>query len=168
MNCDKAQRWLSRRLDGELSPGRDARLQAHLADCPACRELESAWRALGVSLNERKIPTGPAAEAAWLDVRRAIRAGEAGPQERAPDWIFGSRWQWAFATLTLLLVVGGGWWVANRPDARARLARQPATEVEWVETDLPGATPMVYRDEETGCTVIWIVEAEEAKDDHAG
>ncbi len=42
-----------------------------------------------------------------------------------------------------------------------------APDVEWVETELAGATPMVYQDTETGWTVIWVLAPEE-DDEHAG
>ena len=44
----------------------------------------------------------------------------------------------------------------------------PGVEVEWAETELPGAATMVYHDEETGLTVIWLVEGEEADEANAG
>src|SRR5688500_6532628 len=39
MNCDDALNLISARLDGELSADRRARLEEHLASCPACREV---------------------------------------------------------------------------------------------------------------------------------
>lgn len=49
--CALIQRWLPEYPDGELSPFRRRRLEAHLRDCPACRkelaeirEVEQAYR----------------------------------------------------------------------------------------------------------------------------
>ena len=40
--------------------------------------------------------------------------------------------------------------------------------VEWVETGLPGASPMVYEDIESGLVIIWVVEANHKEPPHAG
>jgi predicted anti-sigma-YlaC factor YlaD len=51
MRCPKVRRRLSAYQDGELKPGEAVRVEAHLQDCPACREryqeLDRIWRSLG-------------------------------------------------------------------------------------------------------------------------
>lgn len=39
MNCEEYEILLSARLDGALTPEETARLEAHLAQCPQCRQL---------------------------------------------------------------------------------------------------------------------------------
>jgi len=40
MGCSEIRQWIFRSLDGELSPGEEERLAAHLRQCPACdREM---------------------------------------------------------------------------------------------------------------------------------
>ena len=46
MNCEEAMELLSGSIDGENTPEEERRLQAHLAECPACRALLEAYRAV--------------------------------------------------------------------------------------------------------------------------
>ena len=147
----------SRIADGELSPRRAARLQAHLDVCPGCLKIRDQWVSVGVRLRERKIPAPKAPEAAWADVRRAIRAGQADRHEAEETWAIGAPLRWAAAAL-LVMILGSGVFLTRQKGA-VGVARAGATEVEFVETGLPDAMPMVYEDSESGCTVIWVVEA---------
>jgi predicted anti-sigma-YlaC factor YlaD len=40
--CDRARQWATSDLDGELSRFERVLLDAHLADCPSCREFSAA------------------------------------------------------------------------------------------------------------------------------
>lgn len=40
--CDRARQWATADLDGELSRFERALLDAHLADCPSCREFTTS------------------------------------------------------------------------------------------------------------------------------
>lgn len=156
MNCTKARKWISLDLDGELAPGRRDALQAHLDACPVCREVREQWARIGADLRARPVPQAQAPEAAWADVRRAIRLAGAREERPEPAWVFGVPVRVA-AVIVLVLALGiGTWLMVGRPGAVS--AARARTEVEWVETSLPGATPMVYEDAETGWTVIWVVE----------
>jgi anti-sigma factor RsiW len=46
MDCDRAAKWISFRVDGELEAGRAGELETHLASCPACRAREEDERRL--------------------------------------------------------------------------------------------------------------------------
>ena len=56
MNCEKAQKWISLDMDGELSPRRAARLHAHLDTCSICRRARNEWASVGVQMRERHVP----------------------------------------------------------------------------------------------------------------
>jgi hypothetical protein len=58
MNCTEAQGWLQRQLDGEPVAPRAA-LDAHLAECPSCRELFAAAERLTTGLRLRHLPAAP-------------------------------------------------------------------------------------------------------------
>ena len=175
MNRGKAERWLSRYLDGELDARRSALIEAQLANDPALRAQAKAWRAGGERL--RGLAGGaPDPARAWGDLRTRIaetRVDESAPGRRMS--VFGSPWSWAAAMLVLLLaatglrvLTRGGGTEANAPVA----AREGTADevVAWAETEVPGASTMVFRDEETGLTVIWLVEneRENAEGEHAG
>jgi anti-sigma factor RsiW len=46
MNCRAAEELIQRSLDAALSSQERARLEMHLADCPACRQAQSQYRRL--------------------------------------------------------------------------------------------------------------------------
>jgi hypothetical protein len=106
-------------------------------------------------------------EAAWQDVQRAIRL-----QEKAPIPAgYGGSWRWASLTIALIVAafIGWRWPAAPAPPGGMPIAAADRTIVEWVETDLPDAMSMVYEDEETGLTVIWLLVQENGEESgHAG
>jgi anti-sigma factor RsiW len=166
MNCEKAKKWISLEMDGELSPSRSARLQSHIETCSACRKTRDEWASVGVRMRERHIPVLKSPEAAWADVRRAIRAEQEERIETEEAWVIGAPLRWAAAAL-LIMIVGSGIFL-NLHKGVVEMARANTTHVEFVETGLPDATPMVYEDAESGWTVIWVVEANGKKGKHAG
>ena len=54
MNCEEALELLSGHIDGANTPEEEAHLQAHLASCPACRAVLSAYEDLDGSLSALK------------------------------------------------------------------------------------------------------------------
>jgi predicted anti-sigma-YlaC factor YlaD len=166
MNCEKARKWISLEMDGELAPRRVARLQAHLEACAGCRKTRDEWASVGVRMRERQIPVLKSPEAAWADVRRAIRSDQDERYEEEESWVVGAPLRWAAAAL-LVMIIGSGLFLSLQKGA-VGMARAGGTEVEFVETGLPDATPMVYEDSESGWTVIWVVEANGKKGKHAG
>jgi len=166
MNCEKAQKWMSLEMDGELSPRRAARLQAHLGACAGCLKTRDEWTSVGVKIRERQIPVLKSPEAAWADVRRAIRSDREERYGTEESWSIGAPLRWAAAAL-LVMILGSGLFLTLQKGA-VGMARASGTDVEFVETGLPDAMPMVYEDSESGWTVIWVVEANGKKGKHAG
>jgi anti-sigma factor RsiW len=170
MNCKKAEQWLSRALDGELPEKEARRLQEHLAACPACRQLEQDWKACGEVLRTQMSEPVQTPEAAWADVRRAIRLQTPTPQPLVTQSVFNWRIQVA-SVIVMLAVMGVGVLLLGRlgttrpektasapaQETVASVSSQPTTEVEMVETSLPDATPMVYEDSSSGMMVIWVM-----------
>ena len=58
MRCSKAQRWISRRVDGVLDEGLEAPLADHLARCRACQAYAEALAKFDLRLLE--VPEPPA------------------------------------------------------------------------------------------------------------
>ena len=46
MDCNRAAKWISLRVDGELEAVKGAELETHLGSCPACRAREEDERRL--------------------------------------------------------------------------------------------------------------------------
>ena len=77
MRCSNAQRWISRRVDGVLDPGREARLAEHLAECASCRAYAETMAGLRLDLFEVPEPTERfvARAAAYVEKMSARRPG---------------------------------------------------------------------------------------------
>ncbi len=58
MSCEEYLEWISRQIDGDLTPEEQTQLQRHLAECAACREILAAYQAIsdGVALLEAEPP----------------------------------------------------------------------------------------------------------------
>jgi anti-sigma factor RsiW len=156
MTCTDTERLLSKALDGAADPREQAALEAHLAACPHCAALREEWLRYRAFLQE---PVAPAqtAEALWADVQRAIRLQGDRSDEDAP--VFGWRLRWAGAIIAVVLLGAYGVGLGLRQQAGRVVeaaASDKAAQVEFVETDVPGASPLVYEDAETGLTVIWV------------
>lgn len=169
MNCDKAQRWMSLEFDDALSERRVERLNAHLAVCAKCREVREQWLRLRTACRSQTRAETPNAEEVWRDVQQALRNEPVAHHDGALllwEWLNLRRPALAFAAAMLLLAIGLGTWMLRVKQASQRAS--PRTLVEFVETGLPGAAPMVYQDIESGWTVIWVVEADDKEKKNAG
>lgn len=168
MICRNARKWISLELDGELSVRRSEKLYYHIRRCHSCRSTRDKWVGVGSLLREYVARPAQTPEAAWADVQRALRTSgqTARNTARIPAGVFSWRWATAAAAALALCGVLGLWWRARGPNVA--VAHAPAAEVEWVETDLPGASTMVYEDGQSGWLVIWVVEYREREGDHAG
>jgi anti-sigma-K factor RskA len=159
MKTNRQELLLSRYLDGDLTPREREAMETRLAESGELQGLKADFEAVGQTLRAWPTPAGPTPEAAWADVQRRLRLEREEQAGEAETGFWGSRLAWASAMMTVVLVALGVWIAANRPGMPALAATEPA-EVEWVETDLPGAMTMVYQDDDTGLTVIWVQEDE--------
>jgi anti-sigma factor RsiW len=105
MRCQRAQKWMTAAVDGELAPRRRRALDAHLAACAACRrELAVTERMLAALEGlPMEAAVSPRLEQATL---RRVRLAAADEAERGPA----SRWtRWlplpAFALATAAVLV---------------------------------------------------------------
>lgn len=164
MNRELAETYISYAVDGELPDRQRAELEAWLAAHPEDRDIAEQWKALGrLARVEAAAVAVPDTELAWHDIRRAIRNAVPEPAAQV-SWFF--RWRLALAAasvaviyasvLTFGLMRGSGPAVVAAADNR--------TQVEWAETDVPGASTMVFQDEETGLAVVWLMTDEPADD----
>jgi predicted anti-sigma-YlaC factor YlaD len=161
MNCRKASRWISLELDGELDGSRLARLEEHLGQCPRCRATRAAWSSCSTLLAPRASKGTVSTESDWRAIQPRLTPGtRAGRADASPFHPLAWSPVSAAAAAVFLVAVLAGlvWWGMSpgpRVDEEIRFSSM-ATEVEWIETDVPGALSMVYRDAETGLTVIWV------------
>jgi len=159
MNCSQAEKALSRHLDGELLAGEVASLEKHLSSCSACRETAAEWGGYGSALRADAPNEIPDPTKAWHDIRRSLRNRESPiPTTNARPW-WARPLPWAGAVVTVALFTVGYF---------LQLSPSPGfpygSAVEFVDTDLPGASTVVYVDEETGWNIVWVLESESDPD----
>jgi anti-sigma factor RsiW len=154
MNCREAETLIFAARDGALDDTRRAALALHVAQCPACREVQAelenaatAWRAADHAAGV------PAVEAEWHAIRRRIRGGTASPETATGAWRLPS-WLGIAATLAVVAfaaVFGTRWF---RTDVADPLA-DPGY-VSYVVVHNTSDTTMVYDDAESGWLVVWV------------
>jgi anti-sigma factor RsiW len=103
--CERADRLIERRLDGEASPQEDALLDAHVAACPSCAALLEAETTLDAALTLRFAGAAPSAGFAAA-VRTRVAAERPAPAAWIPDALNA-----AGLVLSLLVVLPlAAWW----------------------------------------------------------
>ncbi|MEZ5277011.1 MAG: zf-HC2 domain-containing protein [Opitutaceae bacterium] len=157
MNCRQAEKALSRHLDGELPEARVEALERHLSECATCRDTAAAWAGYGEAMKAGAPAPRPDPIAAWYDIRRTLRnREESRPAETVPAWWARPLpWVGTAAALALLAV---GYLSLRQTDPRP----STGTTVEYVETGLPDASTLVYVDDESGWTIVWVLESSDA------
>ncbi len=108
MNCRRACSWIALDAGGDLSGRRKARLEKHLAGCPACREekarIEKSLALAREMAREERTP-------GWSDAEWRKLMGRATSQEIAGGKRSAARipgWAWAAGSALLLILVLGG------------------------------------------------------------
>jgi hypothetical protein len=110
MRCKRIERRISDRLGGTLTEAKARRLDAHLADCPACRAvLRRQERLQGEA---RALAAPERSRAYWEDSISRLQAKlEAAPAPRpARGWtrafVPSPRWAWAEGVTTFAVAAG--------------------------------------------------------------
>jgi hypothetical protein len=80
MRCRKAQEYVSRSIDGELSERGATRLERHLAACADCRALQADL--LRIVHGAAGLAVPEPSEKVWLKIRAGLTAGQAEPASR--------------------------------------------------------------------------------------
>ena len=165
MKCDRAEKLLSASLDGELDAQDLLPLRDHLDRCPRCRAARMEWQSYGEHLKSAPLPITPGLKGAWNDIRQRMRQDEK-PRRWKPAYPFPM--YWVSAAALLVVTMGIFFLYPGDPAPTDSKIFAMAENVEFVETSIPGATPVVYMDDASGWTVVWIVEAEPPDEDSTG
>jgi hypothetical protein len=107
MRCRTIEKWLSDRIDGELSERKIKALEAHLERCPSCRSYAAALEKIqDEARNVERLEVSPSY---WVESTIKLKADlNSEIQERRLERPLAKRWRWAGASaaLTLLIFVG--------------------------------------------------------------
>lgn len=142
-------------FDGELPEDEAARLREFV------RNSQEAQRHLAnLAESRRLIRTGLAVQNVpdWQDVRRRL--------DRRPrhKWRKLSRWGLGVIASTAV-ALGSLSLILKSPVTDSLSAQALQTDlVEMVETDLENTVPVVYLDQPSGWTVVWLIEEAESSD----
>jgi hypothetical protein len=148
MNCEHYNEWLCDAVDGNLTAGQQAEIDAHSRTCRACRELLNDLREIRMAAAtlERYSPSPatwqaiaakirPAASASHRPSRLAGWAANLGRKPGQPSW------SGLAAAAALTIILGGAAWFgiattwksAPRQATSVDLARSAASELQLAE-----------------------------------
>ena len=107
MRCTKIEKWMSDRIDGELSLKKIKALEAHLEKCAACRSYAASVEK--IHDEARSMGKQEASSAFWEGFESKLKANLDSPrrqeEEKRP---FRLGWNWAWSSAALLVVVSVG------------------------------------------------------------
>ncbi len=141
---------LSAWIDAELTPEQMDAVSAAVQADPALQARADALRSVGTALRQEAIESPVPAGRMAADVRRQIRLQKPAQTLRVPLWARAGLAACACLLLAAVLV----------PAWMNRGASVLQAEIEYVESGLSGASPMVYTDYEAGWTIVWLDGAE--------
>ena len=114
-------------------------------------------------MRQDEISTPPPVEAAWREIRRGIQSEESPQSDEIPEkTATASPWFWRAPTaIAALLALSLELYFVFPSSKENAPAYAETTEVEFMETDIPGAGTLVYIDQDSGWTILWVVESAE-------
>jgi predicted anti-sigma-YlaC factor YlaD len=154
VNCHPAEKLLSAERDQTLGADARAELEAHLAECAACRKLRTvlaesatAWR---VNTAEARAPDE---RVEWQRIRRRLN-GAAMDESRRPGWNVFAVWRGvALAGAAAAMLLGFVFGPGLAEQSRGASAAIAATDTVEVAGDATSA--VVFVDQKSGWLVVW-------------
>lgn len=153
MNCPDIESLLLAERDGVLTPPQHATLAAHLAACPACRQLRAdLGEAVAFLKTAAANVTVPDADREWHTLRAQLHGETTRPAKKRPL----APVIWFSAPLAAAAALAIGFFVF-RPAAPQVPNLSPQTSV--VADDVAAST-IAYVDKDSGWLVVWTTEGE--------
>jgi predicted anti-sigma-YlaC factor YlaD len=159
MNCRDIEPLLLAERDGVLTAEQHAALAAHVAACPACRQLHANLTEAALFLKtDAANVTVPDAGEEWRKLRSQLQGVEARTAKRhplAPVIWFGTPLAAAAAAIAVVFFTG-------RPSPRPAVTPAPlvaTASVDPIGADDSAAPTMSYVDKESGWLVVWTTDA---------
>lgn len=156
LSPSEAQLFMSRLLDGELSPDDANRLHAYLDENPDTMDWMESNQLIH---NSESAAPFVDVDSVWKDIEPALE-DRAIATKRSSKLL---HFPILFKTLgyaAALTVFASILWTSFVSSPEASTERYAASEsvVEFVDTEIPDASPVVYTDEASGWTVVWVTE----------
>jgi anti-sigma factor RsiW len=143
----KIEAW----FDGEATPGESRQVESLLKDDPQAKAYLEQLEASKKLLQGAHVSTSQPPE--WGEVKQRAGRLHDNPARKVVSF------PRAMAAAAAIVLIGMALWIPMR---KAGMEAVPAVSlyesVDFVETDLEGATPVVYLDQPSGWTVVWVVE----------
>ncbi|WP_309387825.1 hypothetical protein [Cerasicoccus frondis] len=156
MNDADAQ-LLARFYDGECSPAEEDAVGALIQNDPEAvtwletlAEQQARWENLPPVLDE------VAVERDWQALKARIAPAESAPRRLSSPLAWAE--YWTAGAVAAVFILASVVYLLPRSSVEAHAPTTPNI-VESVETDLEGATPIVFVDQESGWSVVWVDEA---------
>lgn len=152
-------------MDGEISPKEASKLQDYLESHPDAMDwMESADRSRTAAFeNKDSVDTNSIWESVKKEIDSKASENDSSRSGKLIPFPALSRVLAAAAAIALVAVVS--WFgLKSDPNAGVALASNESI-VEFVDTEIPDASPIVYTDEESGWTVVWVAKLDPAPED---
>ncbi len=163
---------LSRWMDGELDSRGAELLESRIDSDGLLMETRDAWAGIGSDL---RLDAGPLLDAASVEAEWSALEVKLPPRQHlklrpdsADEKVVRFPWVWmgGVAAMAAAVALSLGVWIhdAGKPstgvDAFAEFDSD--SSISFVETDIPGASSMVYVDESSGWTIVWVTDPHQA------
>ncbi|HKJ89517.1 MAG TPA: hypothetical protein VJ960_00170 [Oceanipulchritudo sp.] len=152
MDKDK-QIYLSALFDGELPEAETKAARERLGEDPGGRAFMARLEGLRAGSSEAHRTT---VRPDWVSVQNRLKRGD-------PALTRWNRLTYTFLSGLVAIAIFGLLLIGPRNPETGR-GLLLVDRVEMVETDLEGATPVVFLDEPSGWTVVWVLEKELPKE----
>jgi predicted anti-sigma-YlaC factor YlaD len=161
MNCHAVQQLLSAERDQTLGADAHGSIEAHLAECPACRKMRLtlaetaiAWRTTTARMRV------PDERLEWQRLRRRLN-GDTAREARPARGIFTLGRSATFAAAAAVIALGlfvAPAWLHQTPVPNA----SPVATTDFVEVGGDASSAMVFVDDKSGWLVVWAADAADA------
>ncbi len=160
LSPDQVQQLMSQLLDGELSPADASQLNAYLELHPEAIDWMEGLDLARTSLSPQALSNTETEARAQAVLNSISNQEEATPSPETKSTLISfPRALRPLAAAAAVALIGIISWNSlhktSAQDESEYLAFQ-GSEVQFVSTDIPDANPIVYTDNETGWTVIWV------------
>lgn len=156
LSPSEAQLFMSRLLDGELAPKDADRLHAFLDENPDATDWMESNQLIHDSNNATPFVD---VDSVWKNLEPVLESRSQAPKKKGTFLHFPVLFQ-ALGYAAALTLFASILWTSFLSEPAVDTERYAASEsvVEFVDTEIPDASPIIYTDEASGWTVVWVAE----------